>query len=63
MTSPNPYSVPLDELDQVHVDVEQQVKTQSAGGPPADAGPWGGALLPAHGAGGGGGGDVAGDGD
>ena len=56
MITPSRYTVPLDALDRVQVDVEDQVEAHAAGLQATDAARWGGSLQPAYGDGAGGGG-------
>ena len=64
VTSQSRYAVPLDTLNGVHVNAEDQVLTRTADVQPVDAARWGGSLEPAYGdsAAGGGGGQGACDG-
>lgn len=64
MTTPSRYTVPLDALDRVQVNTDDQVEAHASEIQPSDAARWGGFLQPAYGdsASGGGGGDGACDG-
>ena len=61
MTQPNPYAVPLTDLDAVHVDVDRHVSTRPVDAASSHAALWGGGLGGS--VNGGGGADVDSDGE